>query len=157
MQTFLSPLQEKPSPSSRRGRDFPIGVSFVSVNISLRQQARGLIERCQGLIITHGCFPLPAGMQGFPPTSRRSAGPQRAGWAIVLGLGQCPRAGVWSWVIILGLGHGPGLGHHPGAGAWSWAIILGKCHCPGDVPQSWGCSLNLGMCPGPGDEPPPWG
>lgn len=68
MQTFRPP----PPPNKilalfqAEGERFPNGVSFVSVNVSLRQRALRLTERWQCLI-TH--VSTPAEMQGFPPTS----------------------------------------------------------------------------------------
>lgn len=70
------PLPPAPSPNKTlalfqaEGERFPNGVSFVSVNVSLRQRALRLIERCQCLV-THVFYPPPRRNAGIPSHLQR--------------------------------------------------------------------------------------
>lgn len=150
------PPPRKPSPSSRRGRDFLTGFLLFLSTSHLGSRLGDLLNAARVLSPT---APSPSPQEcrdSLPPLAALQiltghAGP--SSWGRVTVLGMCPGPGsvLSSWGCALILGNCHGTGDVPSS--WGRATVLGLGHRPGNVPSSWGCALVLGMCPSPGDVP----
>lgn len=153
------PPPRKPSPSSRRGRDFLTGFLLFLSTSHLGSRLGDLLNAARVLSPT---APSPSPQEcrdSLPPPAALQiltghAGPST--WGRVTVLGMCPGPGsvLSSWGCALVLGNCHGTGDVPSS--WGRATVLGLGHRPGNVPSSWGCAIVLGMCPGLGDVPLSW-